>query len=377
MKYLQTEISQNLIEEGIIQPDDITNSINEFPYPVISIPSYVQLIEVISFTSSHLSKLNYKLFFRGQQFIYDGNQYPSLHRKLIEGELYLKKHGLFNANGSSYHFDMVLYATLNKIIPLFEEYQHMLLQKLSEMYKDNTIRERYTGAYDQFEGILQHYGYQTRFLDVVDNLHSALWFSCFKNNQTQIKDDQEYGYLFVYPVLFSNRMQPGVYENENQRFINLREVSPYFSLRPHIQHATLLVNKSLIQPNRDFMSVDSHQFDYKHSVLYCLKIPISLLRRLFDTPKQSSVFHPDSLFPESDRLLELLFNLHDKKRLTSLNPKIEEIEEVLKLHTDSIKIQFRNLLNRYQGKAKKREIIKEYLSKLNNIDTQWAFALIH
>ena len=79
------------------------------------------------------------------------------------------------------------------------------------------------GTTDEREALAQHYGLDTRFLDVVDNVQSALWFAYDNISREDPKLDDSVGYIQVLAIP----------ENDTQ-IIDLRN-KPSEWLRPHIQ----------------------------------------------------------------------------------------------------------------------------------------------
>lgn len=101
-----------------------------------------------------------------------------------------------------------------------------------------------------FEPILQHYGIRTRWLDLVDNFWTALWFGCQQARSTGALD--EYLHFnpsqseFAYVILLQGGPEaldperPGVAMSEKTTIIDLRRAAPSTYLRPHAQHAMLM-----------------------------------------------------------------------------------------------------------------------------------------
>lgn len=110
-----------------------------------------------------------------------------------------------------------------------------------------------TGTYRAvIEPLLQHYGVQTRWLDVVDNVWVALWFACNR----QVTDgrhayhirrspDQEGADAKAYiAVLDTGELEPtevpGYRVGRQCRLVDLRYAVPSIYLRPHAQHGLLI-----------------------------------------------------------------------------------------------------------------------------------------
>lgn len=84
------------------------------------------------------------------------------------------------------------------------------------------------GTDDEREGLAQHYGLPTRFLDVVDNAQTALWFAYDKIREDD-RYDQAVGYIHVVAV-------PKEYT-----ILDLRN-KPSEWLRPHVQQGFIIKN---------------------------------------------------------------------------------------------------------------------------------------
>ncbi|WP_404352661.1 FRG domain-containing protein [Phycicoccus jejuensis] len=101
------------------------------------------------------------------------------------------------------------------------------------------------------EGLLQHYGIRTRWLDFVDNVWVALWFAChdfvragrFVHVVRRVPvTGSEYAYL-VGVVVDGPLVEkaPGLFRSEGEaHLLDLRRAVPSFYLRPHAQHGWLL-----------------------------------------------------------------------------------------------------------------------------------------
>nr|WP_275253676.1 FRG domain-containing protein [Achromobacter xylosoxidans] len=106
-----------------------------------------------------------------------------------------------------------------------------------------------------YEPLLQHYGLKTSWLDVVDNIWVALWFSCHRayavgpvneylhfEQRTEAKDPGGFAYVLLVsadarPV---KRSPPGVVIGNDTELIDLRVAAPSIFLRPHAQHGLLM-----------------------------------------------------------------------------------------------------------------------------------------
>jgi hypothetical protein len=106
------------------------------------------------------------------------------------------------------------------------------------------------------EGLLQHYGIRTRYLDVVDNVWVALWFAChnaigsgkrkdylhFEKRRVRRSTASEFAYVLLVRAGASQAddFRPGVFEGEGTELIDLRVAAPSHFLRPHAQHGLVV-----------------------------------------------------------------------------------------------------------------------------------------
>lgn len=140
------------------------------------------------------------------------------------------------------------------------------------------------------EGMLQHYGISTRFVDVVDNHWIALWMGnhiCkkFKQAETYCRyvqrdikiadairmnagemDKQWYQYILLIAVpIRKNYEQRGIWSTSDFIQVDLREALPSLFLRPHAQHG-IVVRKRV----KDEGATDG--YDLATNVIGILKI---------------------------------------------------------------------------------------------------------
>lgn len=105
------------------------------------------------------------------------------------------------------------------------------------------------------EALLQHYGLDTRWLDVVDSLPHALFFAChdmcpsplLQGTQTFLPSLREYGFVYVLdvghlrPVRRDRRTVIGYSRSSlGLKVVDLRALKPSNALRPHAQHGLLV-----------------------------------------------------------------------------------------------------------------------------------------
>lgn len=124
------------------------------------------------------------------------------------------------------------------------------------------------------EALLQHYGYSTHFIDLVDNHWIALWFGlnefkkiknlseyCYYKKRTinpvelvTTKDPTASIYQYMLLVAVDNNAAPierGIYFGNETITIDLRSSLPSIFLRPHAQHG-LVVRRNKHDPDTSF-----------------------------------------------------------------------------------------------------------------------------
>lgn len=114
------------------------------------------------------------------------------------------------------------------------------------------------------EGVLQHYGIPTRYLDLVDNIWVALWFSSHKRYQANGINIEQYrksgnNFSYIYIMRFgevAKQIERGVYiTTDGFEIIDLRTAVDSGFLRPHAQHG--IVVRKLGPIGKD--SIDLHE----------------------------------------------------------------------------------------------------------------------
>lgn len=101
------------------------------------------------------------------------------------------------------------------------------------------------------EPLLQHYGFKTTWMDLVDNVWVALWFSCFRarsggtfgkylhfERRDPLKEIDGYAYIFLIAA-DSTAADAGFYVGNSTELIDLRVAAPSIFVRPHAQHGVL------------------------------------------------------------------------------------------------------------------------------------------
>lgn len=174
-----------------------------------------QAVGYLKFTAAPYERI----FLRGQSKLH-ASLSPSLYRGISTAAGQTKRHGRLNR----------AIEIFRKSCPIFDgfpEYAH--------------------------EPLLQHYGVKTTWLDIVDNIWIALWFSVYEVfvegrhsefihfDVRQPKDDNLFGYLLLVAAA-EDRKSPamkGLMRGRESEVIDLRIASPSIFLRPHSQHGLL------------------------------------------------------------------------------------------------------------------------------------------
>lgn len=182
----------------------------------------------------------------------------------------------------------------------------------------------------KIEGVLQHYGIKTRFIDLVDNHWVALWMGL--NRNVKHKQLLEYYHyvereipliefaegkdcteedLFQYLLLLaipgdSERINNGIYSSNDYYEIDLRQALPSTYLRPHAQHGLVVRKKP-----HDGDSIE--KYDMATNVVGIIKIRIDRAKQWLGNGcllSQENLFPPPAFDNGYDVLLSRtdLFN---------------------------------------------------------------------
>jgi FRG domain-containing protein len=161
-----------------------------------------------------------RVFLRGQSRLYETLS-PSLYRGINSTAGQSKRHKILNQTIEVFRKECSVFEG-------FPEYAH--------------------------EALLQHYGIHTTWIDVVDNVWVALWFSAYqaftegKNGEflhfdQRIPDyENRFGYILLLSVNDDRRSKArmGMMLGRETELIDLRIAAPSLFLRPHSQHGLLL-----------------------------------------------------------------------------------------------------------------------------------------
>lgn len=176
--------------------------------PVLELPSPQLLAGFSSYLKYHCTG---KIYFRGEKCFHNST-IPCLFRD-INGEI------------------------TSEIINRKQAFDE-LVDSVPSLYTSKRFKK------DDFRPLLQHYGVKTDWLDLVDNIFVALWFS---NNRS--KEPFSYVKFFIDTDLVVQ---------------NLRENNSSLSLRPHCQHG-LSATKAV--------KWDVENIDFSHNIIAIAKLP--------------------------------------------------------------------------------------------------------
>lgn len=205
------------------------------------------------------------IYFRGQGFIYPSLR-PSLYRNIDSDPAKYNRETRMNA-------------------------------KINEYREACNIFSRF-GDYAA-EPLLQHYGLQTTWLDIVDNIWVALWFACYEAKCTRdghfihfqkriINDNNKYAYIYLIgaDLDYRTKAKPGYWHGPNTELVDLRIAAPSYFLRPHAQHGLLFRCKGSEGIGRPL--------DYSRQIRGVVRIP---LEKAFDWLGNGHTVGIHSLFP--------------------------------------------------------------------------------
>ncbi|WP_239231422.1 FRG domain-containing protein, partial [Comamonas aquatica] len=203
------------------------------------------------------------IYFRGQRKIYDDLS-PGLYR------------GIKN-DSAKYGRETALY------------------KKIDEFKSNCSLFSKF-GDYAA-EPILQHYGLNTTWIDIVDNIWVALWFAChearctkdgkFIHYQKRIPDENnKFAYIYLLAAnLNPDRKKPGYWRGNETELIDLRVAAPSYFLRPHAQHGLLF---------RCIGKESGRPLSYASQIKGVVRIP---LRKAFDWLGNGQTIGTHALFP--------------------------------------------------------------------------------
>ncbi|OLS20688.1 MAG: hypothetical protein HeimC3_39540 [Candidatus Heimdallarchaeota archaeon LC_3] len=285
---------------------------NESSIPILTVYSYPELVKLFGIIKSHFSKRNLKILLRGQQNDYN------------------------HQTSSIFRCDLT-----RNFKPIIKELRESLIKSIYYLKESKGLNILNILA---IEPILQHYGIPTPWIDLVDDLPHAIWFSLYKQNVKEfpeiksILESQDLfknpkkrdikPHLYIYGLKTPNTLINGLYEGDEQLLINLRESFEPLAIRPHFQNAYLMTQKNDI----DYLDSDKHdpeyESDYNKYVLTVIKIDKSAFEI---TLSPNGIFNQSNVFPEEDSDT-IFYKLRE----------IELVSNYLVTHID-----FEKLINRF------------------------------
>lgn len=155
------------------------------------------------------------------------------------------------------------------------------------------------------EPVFQHYGYDTRWIDVVDSIPHALFFSVHERQEnsglaTYTKRSSGFGYLYILAFSGLNEQTGGYWQSGSVHLCDLRTRKTSLIARPHAQHGLLCM--------------DSRYLNLGRRVALQLSFPIQKAREWIG----GDAFQPKHFFPnkQNDPFYGSLLN--NEARLKSL-----------------------------------------------------------
>lgn len=275
---------------------------NGHEVPIFDIESMHGLNQIIG--HSKFNNRNYgRVYYRGQCDLYDSLM-PSLFRGC-------KKTRVFE--------------DLNRIIKSIINDKDLS----RELHLDKMDKKEFAASTIKVEGILQHYGLPTRYLDLVDNHWVALWIGNnrfeekrWKNKYCHfvqrellfedvastagsfpLEDKNLYQYILLLALQYPASNEEGISISNNHIIVDLRQALPSVFLRPHAQHGLVTRNKVSTET-----SVDC--YDMSSSVVCILRLRIDRVSRWLGT---GLMLTQDNLFPPAgnDCGYDLLLSRND------------------------------------------------------------------
>jgi len=212
----------------------------KYGVPVVEAKSFHRLNQIVGY-AKYTNGRSGNIYFRGQSEIYK-SCFPSLLRQA-------QKNGALHQRSGK----------LTKFLDSVRE-QIPLAQKIDEVF---------------LEPLMQHYGINTRWIDLVDNVWVAIWFGLHEYKTVQSRQvvnqmnpyTRDYvhvskrkdGYMYILLIHSDTTptKTPGYYLGKDTKLVDLRIGCPSIFLRPHAQHGLLALARS--------QELVDHNF-YKHTV---------------------------------------------------------------------------------------------------------------
>ncbi|HET8670913.1 MAG TPA: FRG domain-containing protein, partial [Candidatus Saccharimonadales bacterium] len=145
---------------------------------------------------------------------------------------------------------------------------------------------------NQLGALLQHYGFKTPWLDLVDNLYVALWFAgrraVDEGGKVRLVSTNEDGWLFL--VGTGGKTMPRL------TYSDLRVTHSSLTLRPHAQHGI-----SATRPARTKWSPSNKCFN--ESVVAVVKVPAEFTQGFTGPLSDQEFLFPDPAADDTYRIL--------------------------------------------------------------------------
>lgn len=147
------------------------------------------------------------------------------------------------------------------------------------------------------EPTLQHYGFKTRWIDLVDNIWVSLWFglygeksrtnkgTTFAHIDKRTDNGSQYLYLIATDAKVEDSGKHGHYSGLETILIDLRKACPSQFIRPHAQHGLLLRRKNTVNENHK---------DLTEFVVCVIELPTATVREWI---KDSDLLSPNFIYP--------------------------------------------------------------------------------
>lgn len=242
--------------------------------PIFKITSFYLLTQFVGY-AKYMNRNNGDVYFRGQSSLY-------------ESAVTYKTDSDFPC------YQCCLQPSLFRENRVVEKVFSHLASKIKVMQEKN--KDLIGMCNDKLYPLLQHYGIKTQWIDLVDNLWVALWFSThdfvstyLNCNRFVLATEKKDGFAFLFLVLSDatsndkKNDEPGIYKGEYTTLVDLRKALPSFYLRPHAQHAYMI-------KKNDFSQID----DYSDLLVAVVAVPVE---EAFSWIGKSGLLSVQSLFP--------------------------------------------------------------------------------
>jgi hypothetical protein len=176
--------------------------------------------------------------------------------------------------------------------------KHAALSNLVQRFVDSGNIFGSFGGYAH-EALLQHYGINTTWMDLVDNVWVALWFAChqamsvgkrgefvhFERRLPSSSNPYAYLLLIAADINHRSRDKPGYYHGNQTELIDLRMAAPSVFLRPHAQHGLLFRRKG---------DTTGRALDYSSQIRGVIRVDLG---KALDWLGSGKMVNTHSLFP--------------------------------------------------------------------------------